>query len=208
MAVIFEKSCKNRRLAVWEISESEEELLTQLQLTEETSAQLLRMTHPKKRLEWLATRILLQKLSGCYDKVRYTNNGKPFFKNNNFGFSISHTNGYAAVVVAEDQLVGIDIEHPSPRISKLAWWFLNAKEQAFINSDAPEVYHALLWCAKETAYKVVDFPGLEFKNHIITQPFSAEEEGTFKTHVLLDRKWTEYELNYFTTNDYYLVWHW
>ncbi len=80
MAIVFEKSDKNRRLAVWEITESEEELLTQLQLTDETRAQLLRITHPKKRSEWLATRILLQRLSGCYDKVRYTNNGKPFFK--------------------------------------------------------------------------------------------------------------------------------
>ncbi|HLW06454.1 MAG TPA: 4'-phosphopantetheinyl transferase superfamily protein, partial [Marinilabiliaceae bacterium] len=179
MAIVFEKSDKNRRLAVWEIAESEEELLTQLQLTDETSAQLGRITHPKKRSEWLATRILLQRLSGCNEKVKYTNNGKPFFKNNNLGFSISHTNGYAAVVVGEDQLVGIDIEHPSPRISKLAWWFLNAKEQAFIDPSIFELYHALLWCAKETAYKIVDFPGLEFKNHIITQPFYAEKEGTF-----------------------------
>lgn len=209
MAIVFEKLCGNKQLAVWEITESEEELLTHLQLTKETTAQLLRITHPKKRLEWLATRILLQKLSGCYDKVSYTNNGKPFFKNNNSGFSISHTNGYAAVVVAENQLVGIDIEHPSPRISKLAWWFINPKEEAYVNTSKPELYYALLWCAKETAYKVVDFPGLDFKKHIITQPFTPKvDEGTFNTHVLLDRKWTEYELNYFITNEYYLVWHW
>lgn len=208
MAIIFEQKSGNRHLAVWEILESEEELLPQLQLTDETAAQLARIKHPKKRLEWLATRTLLQKLSGCNEKVKYTNNGKPYFKNNNYGFSISHTNGYAAVVVAKNQLVGIDIEHPSPRISKLAWWFLHAEEAAFIDKSNPELYHALLWCAKETAYKVVDFPGLEFKNHIITKPFDAQKEGAFKTRVLLDQKWTEYKLNYFTTNDYYLVWHW
>ncbi len=208
MALIFERSDGNKKLGIWEITETEEELMPLIKLNEETGARFHRIKHPAKRVEWLATRVLLQHLTNCYDKVSYTNNGKPFFKTNNLGFSVSHTNGYAAVVVAENQLVGIDIEHPSPRISKLAWWFLNPDEEAFIEKERHELYHALLWCAKETAYKLVDFPGLEFSKHIISQPFVAKNEGTFSTKVHLSGDWHEYRLNYFINDDFYLVWHW
>ncbi len=208
MALIFERIVGNKKIGIWEITETEEELLPQIKLNEETGARFHRIKHPAKRVEWLATRVLLQRLTNCYDKVSYTNNGKPFFKTNNLGFSISHTDGYAAVVVAENQLVGIDIEHPSPRISKLAWWFLNSKEEAFIEEGKNELYNALLWCAKETAYKLVDFPGLEFKNHIITQPFVAKKEGDFKTNVWLNGEWYQYNLNYYMNKNFYLVWHW
>ncbi|MGQ1945959.1 4'-phosphopantetheinyl transferase family protein [Geofilum sp. OHC36d9] len=209
MPIIFEKAENNSRLAVWHITETEPELTKLINYdTPDLSKQLQQISHPSKRLEWLASRILLKQLGKCVPLVSYDNHGKPYLENQNICFSITHTNNFAAVVVSEKEMTGIDIEYPSTRISKLADRFVHPDEKAFIPHQKESLYHALLWCAKETIYKAVNNPGLEFKTKIRVKPFKAGQEGSFEAAVLTDSGWNKYHLNYLVTKHYYLVWNW
>ena len=209
MPIVFKKAQNNSRLAVWHITEKEAELTSRLNdNTPDLTEQLRQITHPSKRLEWLASRILLKQLGKCVPLVCYDDNGKPYLENQNICFSITHTNNFAAVVISGKKTTGIDIEYPSSRISKLADRFIHPEEKAFIPHQKEALYHALLWCAKETIYKTVNSPGLEFKTKIRIEPFEAGHEGSFKAAVLTDSGWNKYLLNYLVTNHYYLVWNW
>lgn len=209
MPIVFEKAQNNNRLAVWHITENEAKLTSRLNdNTPDLTKQLQQITHPSKRLEWLASRILLKQLGKCVPLVRYDDNGKPYLASHSIRFSITHTNNFAAVIVSERETTGIDIEYPSTRISKLADRFVHPDEKAFIPHQKEALYHALLWCAKETIYKTVNNPGLEFKTKIRVKPFEADHEGSFEAAVLTEPGWNKYHLNYLVTKHYYLVWNW
>jgi 4'-phosphopantetheinyl transferase EntD len=209
MPIIFEKTQNNSRLAVWHITESESELTSLLNNNApDLTKQLQQITHPTKRLEWLASRILLKQLGKCVPLVCYDGHGKPYLENRSVLFSITHTNNFAAVVTSKKNVTGIDIEYPSKRISRLADRFVHPDEKAFIPHQEKALYHALLWCAKETIYKTVNDPGLEFKTKIRIKPFKAGQEGSFEAEVLTNPRWNKYHLNYLVTSHYYLVWHW
>jgi phosphopantetheinyl transferase len=209
MPIVFEKTQNNSQLAVWQITENEAELTDQLSCNNpHLTKQLEQITHPSKRLEWLASRILLKQLVKCVPLVCYNDHGKPYMENQNVHFSITHTNNFAAVVISEKKRTGIDIEYPSTRISRLADRFIHPDEKAFIPKQKEALYHALLWCAKETIFKTVDYPGLEFKTKIRVEPFKADQEGSFEAVVLTDHGRNKYHLNYLVTSHYYLVWNW
>ena len=62
--------------------------------------------------------------------------------------SISHTHGYAALLLSSDGSVGIDIERRSDRVERIASRFIRPDEQADTTDEK-----LLLWSAKETVYK-------------------------------------------------------
>ncbi|WP_026474669.1 4'-phosphopantetheinyl transferase family protein [Alkaliflexus imshenetskii] len=195
------------RLAVWQINETEQYLLDALSPTDEMVLQLKRITCEEKRLEWLASRVLLHKLTdGCAD-VYYNPNGKPFIPDYCGTISISHTRGFAAVVLSPD-LAGVDMEYPSPRISRIASRFIHPSHENFFTTHEADLYHALIWCAKETLYKMADCPGLIFKDDMIVLPFVAETNGVFSCRLRKADVWHEYKLNYCITPLYFIAWHW
>ena len=121
--------------------------------------------------------------------------------------SISHTRGFAAVCISSRVSAGIDIEYPSERISRLETRFVNPQEASFIPADNQAVYHGLIWCAKETLYKMAATPGLIFKDDMLISPFKAENKGAMATKLFLNTEVKEYQLLYKVQPDYYLVWH-
>lgn len=205
--IVDDVSNNGRRLAVWQINESEQELLNAMTITSEMVHQLKRITCDVKRLEWLASRVLLHKLTGCYAEVCYNCNGKPFIPDYGGSISISHTRGFAAVVLSPD-LAGVDMEYPSTRISRIASRFINPSKENFFSSDEADLYHAIIWCAKETLYKMADCPGLIFKVDLIVLPFDAADDGILRCKLRIADVWHEYNLNYYVTPSYFIAWHW
>lgn len=130
---------------------------------------------PHRRMERLCTRALLQQLTGLTG-VDYHPSGSPFLTGDSRHISISHTKGYAAVIVSTER-TGIDIERYSDRVTRVAPRFMRSDEQAlpYLGTD---VWSLLLhWSAKETLYKFLDTEGTDLKEHLRISPFAPQPQG-------------------------------
>lgn len=118
---------------------------------------------PRKR-EQKAVHLLLAAMTGDSNaEVSHESSGKPYLASSNPEppptLSISHTKGYAAVLLAGDNntRVGIDIEYRSDRVERIASRFIHKDEKADSTTDK-----LLLWSAKEAVYKCFSEDSLLF----------------------------------------------
>ena len=93
----------------------------------------------RRRLEYVAVRLLIFTLTGEELQVEYLPSGRPFFRDRRLQLSISHTFGYAAVLFSEEYEAGLDIEVFSERIVKL-------KERLIGPEEAAETTYEILFC--------------------------------------------------------------
>ena len=105
--------------------------------------------------------------------------------------SISHTRGYAAVMLSTAHEVGIDIEYYSDRVSRIASRFLRADEEA--STVSSQIVH---WSAKETIYKYFSAQKLQFADMRVT-PFCVAESGVLEVENLRtsQRQRVQYRVN-------------
>lgn len=89
-------------------------------------------------------------------EITHEESGKPVL--DGWHISISHTKGYAAVLLSKSHEVGIDIEYVSERVKRIADRFLRPDEQAENTTDL-----LLHWCAKEAIYKLYSELDLTFQ---------------------------------------------
>lgn len=89
-------------------------------------------------------------------EITHEESGKPVL--DGWHISISHTKGYAAVLLSKNHEVGIDIEYVSDRVKRIADRFLRPDEQAENTIDL-----LLHWCAKEAVYKLYSEQDLTFQ---------------------------------------------
>lgn len=208
MPVVFQQNKSDGGLvAVWKIVEPEEELAGLIPFNSGMELQFKQFSCPLRRIEWLASRALLYQMAGFVPLVEYTKTGQPFVRQSEQNISISHTRGFAAVTISPTATAGIDIEYPSERISRLASRFIHPNEEMFITESNSAIYHALIWCAKETLFKMASMPGIVFKEDIVVSSFLAGSEGTFVTKLFRKNEVKAFQLLYKVTTDYYLVWH-
>ena len=107
----------------------------------------------RRRLEILAVRCLLKDMMGEEQEVVYDEFGAPSLSDSNLFLSISHTDGYVAAIIG-DQPVGIDIERRGKRVERVRSKFLQASEEALLNSESdPMLSMHLIWSAKEAVFK-------------------------------------------------------
>ncbi len=136
------------------------------QLTSHATLGLWRISEeastPRER-ERLAVRHLLHSMTGDETAdIGHEPSGKPFLDttgtaSQDTSLSISHTKGYAALLLSDDGDVGIDIEYRSDRVERIA--------ERFIRPDEPvgtTLEKLLLWSAKETVYKLFSADKLMF----------------------------------------------
>jgi 4'-phosphopantetheinyl transferase EntD len=113
--------------------------------------------HDARRLEFLSVRALLFEMT--HEKhltIDHQPSGKPLLSNQ-WHLSISHTRGFAALMLSPTRRVGVDIEYVSERINRIARRFIRPDEQA------PDTTARLInWCAKETAYKYYSDDRLDY----------------------------------------------
>ena len=206
MPIVFSRNKGEESVvAVWKIDESEEELSKIIPFTSEMKSTLDRFRNASRRLEWLASRALIYKITGCIPQVEYNESGQPYIPNLNKNISITHTDGYAAIVVGNCQ-TGIDIERPLERILRVSERFIHPNEKKYISSEKAIYYNTLIWCAKETLYKIIAQQGVIFNEELEVLPFSIENEGVLNTEISVGKD-TTYQLFYIRCADYFLVWH-
>jgi len=153
------------RLGIWKIEETEEFFKSNV-------PQHRDVTHPHKRLQHLAGRFLLQYLFPAfpYELIQIADTRKPFLPDEQYHFSISHCGDYAAAIVSKDKRVGVDIEIPTEKISRIMYKFLSPMEHetfSLIQPDKDRIpFATLLWSAKESVFKWHGNGGVDFRKDI------------------------------------------
>ena len=92
-----ESADKRWQFAVWEITETVEELSSLVADEALVAFADTNFGGDKRKREWLATRLLLRELMGAEVYVEYDSAGRPFINGGPF-VSISHTDGFAAIL--------------------------------------------------------------------------------------------------------------
>lgn len=163
------------KLGVWKIEEAEDFFLRLVPLQRS-------ITHPHKRLQHLAGRYLLPFLFPDFPhaEIEIADTRKPFLRDEQYHFSISHCGDYAAAIVSSIQRVGIDIEMITPRVEKIKHKFLHPDELSFVHTH--EIHQqisllTLLWSAKETMFKWWGRGDVDFSEVLRTYDFKFTEKG-------------------------------
>ena len=208
MPIVFNKKIDDQSvLAVWKIEETEEQLITNLQLKEHELAIIASLGAGKRMLHWLSTRVLLRTMLNTADYIdcQMDEHGKPYLVNSDTHISLSHSYDYASVIISKNKKVGVDIELIKMKIKSIKHKLLSDVElaQKQIGDNTNGLY--VCWCAKEAIYKWHGKKGLEFKQHIHIRPFKLKDEGSLQAIVELPEGTRELTVNYFKTTDGYML---
>ncbi len=154
-------------------------LQEKLYFSESDQLEFEAVSHPAKQLEWLASRYaihtLLENNELIYKGLRKDSAGKPFLEGNNFHFSLSHTQGYAAAVIHPKKPIGIDIELVSTKLSRVAYKFLSISELKEAGDSLEKL--CVYWAAKEALYKLHGKKGeISFLENLSIEPFEIGKD--------------------------------
>lgn len=158
-------------LWVWHIVEDEQHLIQNGSLGSNCIKRLKEMTHTHQRKGFLAIRSLLAVANISIDDLRYSNTGKPYLFNGPY-LSFSHTRDFAAIAIGTVP-IGVDVERHRSKIKRIAKKFISPNDQAPSNTIAELTD---LWCIKESTYKAVSIPGLQFNKDILVDLRMSNQE--------------------------------
>lgn len=163
-------------LGLWQMDESPERLFDLYpHLLPYRSSLDDKYKNDGRKLEFLAIRALMYEMLRVNGASKgllshagdFTHNGqgKPLFRG--YHVSISHTKGYAALILSKKSEVAVDIEYMSDRVERIASKFLRKDERA--DSLDVKLVH---WCAKETVFKLFSEENLLFEDMRV-KPFDT-----------------------------------
>jgi 4'-phosphopantetheinyl transferase EntD len=193
---------------IWKISECVEELLTLLPNKGEYEQAVQSFTAVHRCLEWLSVRVLLHTLLGEEKKIAYHPNGKPYLPDGGY-IGISHTRGYAAVILSDVMEVGIDIEQYGERIRRVSHKFMCSDEclSTYCNSDIRSLL--LHWSAKEVMFKCMDMAAttvVNFRKDLRIYPFQTREYGTFQGKEYCTSRERNFLIHYCVYAEFVVTW--
>ncbi len=190
-------------ILVWEVTENEKDLENLLLNLDSYKSELDKLRSPKRRVEFLTSRIVINTVFNAVVKVLYDLNGKPFLENELAHISISHSKNWVAVIHHPTRKVGIDIECPTARINKIAHRFLNQIEQEDFSRNDQNKEVQLIWSAKEALYKIIGNEVADFATQLTIFPFKAAEKGTFTA--IQNANESLFQMHYMVEDHYNLV---
>lgn len=184
--------------ALWHISEEEEELLRQLRLAKDEEKELAGLKLPQRRLEWLASRLLVKQLAREHQipdaELVKDQWGKPLLARSSAYISLSHAYPYAAAILHEQQAVGIDIEKPRSQLLRIQHKFLSKDELLCANENPRKL--CVYWAAKEALYKLYGKRELIFGEQILIHPFELDLQGNLQGELVVKSTRQTYSLQY------------
>lgn len=143
-----------------------------------------------RRTETAAVYAILKAMERQHDFVIcHEPSGKPFLQKEDGSaykcyISVSHTYGYACLMMSSSRPVAIDIEYRSNRVSRIVERFMRKDELEECNSNNCETIltrQLIYWCAKETAYKLYSDKNLTFQQiRISSIGGTIKREGEFQ----------------------------
>ncbi len=203
---LYNKISPEGELGIWNIHENEAFFLSKLNLTKEETDYFQKLKG-RRGVEWIAVRYLLHFMSGrkIRGAVLKDEFGKPHLENSNWHISISHTHGRAAVI-ASPKLVGIDIQKFVSRIDRIAHKFMRPIENECLEESTQLEHLHIFWGAKEALYKAYGRKELEFKGHILVDPFPYSENGSTTATIKKGDYEKSFQVHFDKMENFFLVW--
>ena len=208
MALYLRKELENgAEIGVWQITETEEELKALSATPSDEMEEISFIVSESLRCQRLAVRALLNTMFDEKVYLSHHDNGKPYIENNPINISITHTNKYVAVILHDEEDVGIDIESLDRDFSAVEKKALSEDEIDDLDDERRNEQLAIYWCAKEAIFKLVSVYNLDFAEQIEVERFRPRGEGELEaTFINKDEEEEEFELEYITFDRHVLVW--
>ncbi|MBQ7999166.1 MAG: 4'-phosphopantetheinyl transferase superfamily protein [Bacteroidales bacterium] len=194
-------------ISVWEVTESEEELLKIISIPNDELEELFFTRSESRRKEKLAVRALLNTVFEDKVYLGHHDNGSPFIQNNSTHISITHTTRFVAIITHPTEDVGIDIECLERDFSAVEKKALSEEEREDLSDKHRNLQLAIYWCAKEAIYKRMSQHGVDFAKQMEVDKFNPKDEGEIDaTFIDKDGEEEEFELEYEVFDNHVLVW--
>lgn len=169
---------------IWKITESYDELIQPITLTDTCMERVLSMKSERHQRGFLSVRHLLAEFGYTDADLVYDNNGKPHLKDGKH-ISITHSFMFSGVIISDHE-VGIDIEKQREKIAVIAHKFVGYEQDYLVNTADDYINKlTVIWCIKESLYKLFATTGMLFKEHFLVIPFMIKDEETIA--------WIDYE---------------
>ena len=194
------------RVGVWKITESEAELRTMTSIPSDELEEISYIKNESLRKQRLAVRALLDAMFEEKVYLSHHDNGKPYIENNAINISITHTDQYVAVILNDEDEVGIDCESLNRDFSAVEKKALSDEEIGDLEDEQKNEQLAIYWCAKEAIFKLTSQYDVDFAEQIQIDGFRYRNEGELSA-TFTDKDGYEQELNlyYFTFDRHVLV---
>ena len=208
MGLYLKKELENEAvIAVWQVTETEEELKELSSTPSDEMEEISFIRSESLRRQRLAVRALLNTLFDEKVYLSHHDNGKPYLENNPVNISISHTEKYVAVILHEEENVGIDIESLDRDFSAVEKRALSEDEIDDLEDDEKRNEQlAIYWCAKEAVFKLLSRYNVDFAEQIEIERFRPRGEGELEATFTSKNEEEEFDLEYITFDRHVLVW--
>lgn len=209
MPLYLRKKLENKaEVAVWQVTETEDELRTISSVPSDEMEEINFLRSESLRKQKLAVRALINEM---FDEKMYLNhhdNGQPYLENSVYNISITHTEKYVAIIIHDENDLGIDIESLSRDFSAVEKKALSEDEIEDLSDDSKKNEQlAIYWCAKEAIYKRMSQTRVDFAEQIEVEKFNVRKEGELEaTFIHKDEHEEDFELEYITFDNHVLVW--
>lgn len=204
MPLIKQENNAGYTWAIWKVTESEEELLSLIELNIEENQEFFTIRHPNKRLEYLAGKIVVREVLRIRNRVFQgmfkDDCGKPHLFNSSDSISLSHSFPLAGAILHVGKYAGIDIEKPKSKLYKVAQRFLSEEEKLASGMDEKQL--CIYWCAKEALYKIYGRKQVVFSKDLFVNPFLISEEGLIQGNIKLPQFNKSFFLRYLQVDDH------
>jgi phosphopantetheine--protein transferase-like protein len=209
MPLYLKKELEDKtRIGVWQVTETEEELKALSSVPSNEMEEISFIRSESLRRQKLAVRALLDEMFEDKVYLSHHDNGKPYIENSVTNISITHTEKYVAVILNDNEDVGIDIESLARDFSSVEKKALSEDEIEDLEEDEKRNGQlAIYWCAKEAIYKMLGQYDVNFAEQIEVEKFRPKKDGELEaTFEDEDGFEEEFDLEYIIFDNHVLVW--
>ena len=208
MGLYLKKKLENEAtIAVWQITETEQELIELSSTPSDEMEEISYIRSESQRKQRLAVRALLNEVFEEKVYLSHHDNGKPYLENMVTNISITHTEKYVAIILHDEEDLGIDLESLDRDFSAVEKRALSEDEIDDLDDERRNEQLAIYWCAKEAIFKRVSAYKVDFAEQIEVERFRPRGEGELEaTFIHKDGYEEEFELEYMTFDRHVLVW--
>ena len=208
MALYLRKKLDNKaEIAVWHVTESEEELLSLTSVPNDELEEISLFRSESQRRQKLAVRALINEVFEDKMYLNHHDNGQPYLENCATNISITHTDNYVAIIIHDEEEVGIDVESLDRDFSVVEKKALSEDEIDDLEKDRRNEQLAIYWCAKEAIFKRMSQNRVVYAEQIEVEKFNVRKEGELEaTFIHKDEHEEEFDLEYMIFDRHVLVW--